>query len=132
MREIIKKNRMIAAVYSLTVVIYLGSMFVSPNFASWHHLMLTLILASFLMVVSYGQGIVILVRGLDLSVGSMITLSGVLVGAWISPTNQGILWAIPLIFMIFFVKFINNIIFNLIHQSPGSNNKFLKFCNIRF
>jgi len=62
--------------------------------------MLTLILASFLMVVSYGQGIVILVRGLDLSVGSMITLSGVLVGAWISPTNQGILWAIPLIFMI--------------------------------
>lgn len=99
----IKNNRMTLAVYALTVLIYIVSFILSPSSLSWRHLMLTMTLASFLIVVSYGQGIVILVRGLDLSVGSMITLSGVLVGAWIGPTNEGFFWAIPLILLILFL-----------------------------
>jgi len=96
----IKSNKVTVAVYVVTVLLYIVTLFVSPSFRNWHHLMLVLVLASFLVVVSYGQGIVILVRGLDLSVGSMITLSGVLVAAWVSQTNDNILWAVPLVLLI--------------------------------
>lgn len=77
----IRNNKMVLMIYAVAAMLYAGASIISPSFLSWHHLMLTLTLASFLTVVSYGQGLVILVRGLDLSVGSMITLGGVLVGA---------------------------------------------------
>lgn len=94
------KNKVTVAVYAATVLLYIVTLFVSPSFQTLDHLMLVLVLASFLIVVSYGQGIVILVRGLDLSVGSMITLSGVLVAAWVTQSNENILWAVPLVLMI--------------------------------
>ena len=100
MSDFIHKNLMMITVYAATLMLLIISFIISPNFISWKHLMLILTLASFLIVVSFGQGLVILGRGLDLSVGSMITLSGVLVGAWINQANEGIFWAIPLILII--------------------------------
>ena len=45
-------------------------------------------LASFLIVVAFGQGLVILLGGLDLSVASLITLSAVLATTWIGGDNH--------------------------------------------
>ncbi|MBN1636329.1 MAG: ABC transporter permease [Deltaproteobacteria bacterium] len=115
----IKSNKVTVAVYIVTILLYVVTLFVSPSFRNWHHLMLVLVLASFLIVVSYGQGIVILVRGLDLSVGSMITLSGVLVAAWVSQSNENILWAIPLVLLITtFIGMLNGIGATLLRIPP--------------
>ena len=67
-----------AAIFALTIILILASRFVSPALGSWDQVDTIITLASFLIVVAFGQGLVILVGGLDLSIASMITLGGVL------------------------------------------------------
>lgn len=69
-------------VFGLSVVLILGSRFVSPALGSWSQVLTVLTLASFLIVLSFGQGLVILVGGLDLSIPAVITLGGVLATGW--------------------------------------------------
>ena len=71
-----------AAIFALTIILILSSRFVSPALGSWDQVDTIITLASFLIVVAFGQGLVILVGGLDLSVASMITLGGVLATTW--------------------------------------------------
>ena len=82
------------AIFALCIILIVSSRFISPALGGWDHAETILVLASFLIVVAFGQGLVILVGGLDLSVASMITLGGVLsttlvgnydVGAWSLP-----------------------------------------------
>lgn len=69
-------------VFGLSILLILGSRFVSPALGSWSQVLTVLMLASFLIVLSFGQGLVILVGGLDLSIPSVITLGGVLATGW--------------------------------------------------
>ena len=69
-------------VFGLAILLILGSRFVSPALGSWSQVLTVLMLASFLIVLSFGQGLVILVGGLDLSIPSVITLGGVLATGW--------------------------------------------------
>lgn len=78
----------VIAVFALTIALIVGSRVISPSFGSWNQTLTILELASFLVVVAFGQGLVILVRGLDLSIASMITLGGVLTTMWIGSSGE--------------------------------------------
>lgn len=69
-------------VFGLSLLLILGSRFVSPALGSWNQVLTVLMLASFLIVLAFGQGLVILVGGLDLSIPAVITLGGVLATGW--------------------------------------------------
>jgi ribose transport system permease protein len=83
-----------SAIFALCVLLIAGSRFISPALGSWDHAETILVLSSFLIVVAFGQGLVILVGGLDLSVASMITLGGVLSTTLVGSYDAGA-WALP-------------------------------------
>ena len=87
-------------VFGLSVFLILSSRFISPALGSWDQVLTVLTLASFLIVVSFGQGLVILIGGLDLSIPALITLGGVLTTTWIGTGDQGIWYMLPLILVI--------------------------------
>ncbi len=70
------------AVFLLCIVLILASRLVSPSLGSWQQVLTVLTLASFLVVLSFGQGLVVLTGGLDLSLPAVITLGGVLTTTW--------------------------------------------------
>ena len=85
------------AVFGLTALLIVLSRFVSPALGGWDLVHTVLILASFLIVVSFGQGLVILIGGLDLSIPALITFSGVLTASWIGVSGDGSWYLFPLI-----------------------------------
>ncbi|MBK1696147.1 ABC transporter permease [Rhodovibrio salinarum] len=91
----------VGVIYLIAFLLILGSRVISPAFGSLNQAMTILELASFLVVVAFGQGLVILVRGLDLSVASMITLGGVLTTMWIGADGNALL-LIPLVLAVCF------------------------------
>ncbi len=92
--------RAVVGIFAFTVLLFLFSGFISSALLDAPSLRTVLLLGSFVIIASFGQGIVILLGGLDLSIGSIITLGGVLLGAWVPETNQNITWAIPAILLI--------------------------------
>lgn len=87
-------------VFGISILLVLGSRFVSPALGSWDHVNTIILLASFLIVVAFGQGIVIMIGGLDLSVPALITLGGVLTTSWIDASSGMSLPLIPAILLI--------------------------------
>ena len=88
------------AIFAMSTLLIMGSRFVSPALGSWDQAYTVVTLASFLIVVAFGQGLVILLGGLDLSVGSLITLSAVLSTTWIGGDNHDAGTLIPAILLI--------------------------------
>ena len=88
-------QRAILSVFALTVVLFVASGFIERGLLSAASVRTIVLLTSFVIIVSFGQGLVILSGGLDLSVGAIITLGGVLLGAWVPQSNEGLWWAIP-------------------------------------
>lgn len=83
-------------VFLICVIALFLSKFINPEFGSIRQLQTILTLASFLIVVSYGQGLTVLIGGLDLSIPSVITVGGVLASAWMSTLSpSGFWWQIP-------------------------------------
>lgn len=87
------------AVFVLCVVLILASRLVSPSLGSWQQILTVLTLASFLVVLSFGQGLVILTGGLDLSLPAVITLGGVLTTTWIG-NGPGAWYMLPAVLVI--------------------------------
>ncbi|MDQ0467894.1 ABC transporter permease [Labrys wisconsinensis] len=87
----------VVCVFGLSILLILLSRFVSPALGSWSQVNTVLVLSSFLMVVAFGQGLVILVGGLDLSVPALITIGGVLTTGWIGASGEGSWYLIPAI-----------------------------------
>jgi ribose transport system permease protein len=88
------------AIFILTAVIILGSRVVSPAFGGWDQAKAILTLSVFVIVVGFGQGLVILLGGLDLSVASVMTVGGVLTFRWIGADVTALAWGVPLILLI--------------------------------
>jgi ribose transport system permease protein len=88
------------SLFALSVVLIMGSRMLGPGFGSLAQAKAILIISSFIMVVGFGQQMVILIGGLDLSVASMVTLGGVLAFNWIGHSNWALLWAVPAILLI--------------------------------
>ncbi|WP_198971820.1 ABC transporter permease [Xylophilus sp. ASV27] len=71
------------AVFCASALLLLVARLVSPSFNGIEQAGTILILSSFLIVAAYGQGLVVLIGGLDLSLPSLITLGGILSAGWI-------------------------------------------------
>jgi ribose transport system permease protein len=75
---------------AVVLLVVLGA-FISPGFASPDHLLLILNLAAFLGLVAIGQTLVILSGGIDLSVSSVVTITGVVSATIMRGSNEGII-----------------------------------------
>jgi ribose transport system permease protein len=84
-----------ATVAVLCVLLLLGARFVSPALGSWAQVETVLVLGFFLVVLSFGQGLVILSGGLDLSLPALITLGGILATSWVGAGNPGAWYLLP-------------------------------------
>jgi ribose transport system permease protein len=73
----------IVAIQLLTVILMPLSRLVSPSLGSWSTVSAILVVCSMLTLVGFGQGLVILVGELDLSLPSTVSLAGVLTTAWL-------------------------------------------------
>jgi ribose transport system permease protein len=78
----------ILLLFGVTALMMPLSRLASPSLGSWNTVSAILVISSMLTLVGFGQGLVILVGELDLSIASVISLSGVLTTAWLgaSPT----------------------------------------------
>lgn len=90
----------VIGLFVVTIVMILGSRLISPSFGSWEQARAILILTSFVMVIAFGQQSVILIGGLDLSVGSMMTLGGILTFGWIGASGPALIWGIPAVLLV--------------------------------
>jgi ribose transport system permease protein len=88
------------ALFVLAIALIIGSRAISPAFGGWAQTKAILTLAVFVIVVGYGQGLVILVGGLDLSVASAMTVGGILAFRWIGPDAGALIWGLPLILLV--------------------------------
>jgi ribose transport system permease protein len=71
-----------AVLIVLALLMLFAGRLVSPSLGGLNQISAVLVLSSFLIVVAFGQQMVVLIGGLDLSVPSMITLGGLLTFAW--------------------------------------------------
>ena len=85
------------ALFGLTALLILSSRWISPGFGGWNQAQAILVLSSFVIVVSFGQQMVILTGGLDLSIASVMTMGGVLAFSWIGASSTALIWGIPLV-----------------------------------
>jgi len=81
----------------LCVLLLLGARFVSPALGSWSQVETVLVLGFFLVVLSFGQGLVILSGGLDLSLPAVITLGGILATSVVGANDPGAWWLLPVV-----------------------------------
>jgi ribose transport system permease protein len=88
------------ALLGISVALIAASRLLGPNFGSFAQMKAILVISSFLMVVAFGQQMVILLGGLDLSVASMMTLGGVLAFKWIGDSDLAVAWGVPAILLI--------------------------------
>lgn len=84
----------------LCVVLLIGARFISPSLGSWSQVETVLVLGSFLVVVSFGQGLVILTGGLDLSPPALITLGGILATNWVGASDPGAWYLLPVVLLV--------------------------------
>lgn len=90
----------VIALFAVTIVMILASRLISPSFGSWEQARAILVLTSFVMVIAFGQQCVILLGGLDLSVGSMMTMGGILTFSWIGGSGPALFWGIPAVLLV--------------------------------
>lgn len=86
--------------FAVTALLIAGSRWISPGFGGWQQVKAILVLSSFVVALAFGQQLVILTGGLDLSVASMMTLGGILGFTWIGPSVAALFWAVPLILLL--------------------------------
>ncbi|HTW29054.1 MAG TPA: ABC transporter permease [Acetobacteraceae bacterium] len=88
------------ALFSLTAVLILASRWISPSFGGLAQAKAILVLSSFIAVTAFGQQMVILTGGLDLSIASVMTMGGVLTFGWIGASGPALIWGIPLVLVL--------------------------------
>jgi ribose transport system permease protein len=103
-RGVVKVQRETVSAIGVFVVCaaaLLLSRLINSEFGSIRQFQTILTLASFLIVVSFGQGLTVLIGGLDLSIPSVVTLGGVLTTAWMSAlAPSGAWWQIPSVLVV--------------------------------
>jgi ribose transport system permease protein len=84
----------------LCLLIILLSRFVNPNLGGFDQIASIIVLSSFLMVVAFGQQMVVLIGGLDLSIPSLVTLGGILSYQWAASSLSGTIAIVLLVMLI--------------------------------
>ncbi|TCR71032.1 ABC transporter permease [Rhizobium sp. BK376] len=86
--------------FGVSIVLIAASRVLGPGFGSLAQIEAILLISSFVMVVAFGQQMVILIGGLDLSVASMVTLGGVLTFSWIGNSGTALIWGMPAVLLL--------------------------------
>ena len=68
---------------------------VNPTFGSIEQMAAILTTSIFLVVASYGQGLVILLGGIDLSIGVVMSIAGMMIAGLTNGSNEALVWALP-------------------------------------
>ncbi len=85
-----------ALVLVATVTLIVGLKLTIPGFGSLPQLTAILVTAIFLVVASFGQGLVILTGGIDLSIGTVIGIGGMIVANLTRGSDDMLLYALPM------------------------------------
>ena len=80
----------VLALLAVSVLLMPISKLISPSLGSWSTVSAILVVSSMLTLIGFGQGLVILVGELDLSLPSTVSLAGVLTTAWLSVTPSAL------------------------------------------
>jgi ribose transport system permease protein len=83
-------------VFAVTALLLLGMNIIDPAFGALSQLAAILVTAVFLVVASFGQGLVILLGGIDLSMGVVIGIGGMLIAGFTRGNDDALISAIPL------------------------------------
>lgn len=91
------------------LIIYFAASFISPNFTSINNQLNILMQVSIIGIISLGMSVVMLSGGIDLSVGSVLALVGVITMVTLNATGN--VWAAVMIALIagLFVGFLNGL-----------------------
>ena len=81
--------------YAISAALILASRIVTPAFGTWNQALAILVLSSMVMVVAFGQQMVVLIGGLDLSVAAMMSVGGVMLFACLGSSPTALLWGAP-------------------------------------
>src|SRR5258708_37984732 len=80
----------------IAVVMMLAMKIVNPTFGSIEQIAAILTTSIFLVVASYGQGLVILLGGIDLSIGVVMSISGMMIAGLTNGSTGALFWALPI------------------------------------
>lgn len=86
--------------FALTALIIVGSRWINPALGTWSMFTSIAILATFVIVVAFGQQTVILISGLDLSVGTVMTLGAVLMFNVVGGATSDLVWGVPAVVLL--------------------------------
>jgi len=90
----------VLAVYGFLIVLIFASKAVNSSFGSLGFVRTVAVTATFIAIPAFGQFVVVLTGGLDLSLPGVISLSGVLFTGFAAAHNGNIWWALPLVCLI--------------------------------
>ncbi len=82
-------------VLACTVLLMAAIKAVSPGSSLLDQVTGILVTAIFLAVASFGQGLTILLGGIDLSIGVVMGLGGMMISSLTNGSNQALVWAVP-------------------------------------
>lgn len=85
----------VLGVFVCTVLLMISIRFVSPGAVLLAQVSSILVSAIFLAVASFGQGLTILLGGIDLSIGVVMGLGGMMISGLTNGTNDALIWALP-------------------------------------
>lgn len=89
--------RSVAPAYLGIVLFFVIAGAISPSFVSVGHVGTMLVLASFVMVAAFGEGLTMLTGGLDLSIPWVMTFAGVELTQFTGGSSLAAAWAVPLV-----------------------------------
>lgn len=97
MTRFLASHRAVLLAWAAKVVLLLATSLVSPGFLSGSNLRSTLILAAFAGIVAFGQTLVIIGGGIDLSIPWVLNSAAVLMALLCAGSDAALLWVIPLV-----------------------------------
>ncbi len=77
------------------VLMMLAMKVLNPGFGSVQQIAAILTTSIFLVVAAYGQGLVILLGGIDLSIGVVMSIAGMMIAGLTNGSNEALTWALP-------------------------------------
>lgn len=77
------------------ILLVVATKVMNPGSSLGHQLSAVLVTSIFLMVAAYGQGLTILLGGIDLSIGVVIGLSAMMISVLTNGENATLAWALP-------------------------------------
>ncbi len=94
-RGVAPETRTAFIVLLAAILLLLAMKGLNPGFGSLEQIAAILNTSIFLVVASFGQGLVILLGGIDLSLGVVMSIGGMMIAALTNGSNDALVWALP-------------------------------------